>query len=247
MQIGIVPISSMNYFRFQSLLLAYCFLAASCEQKKNQEKVPAKDTVSLQAPDTSSPAATAPQGLNAEEVQKKLLRLLKQKYITGDMTMAGSAKEAIKMKSGDYTGDGLTDYFITATLINEGADWNSPLNFFYRSEDESISELRFKENGFGDLYLEADTVKTGDIKGKTYLLVGSSPPELSAGESVDVGFQLKGNTIIFHPPSLKKMNLVRNKLQKQVRKNEDAFFNRGEHEEGSGEEGEEQEESGPGN
>ena len=221
---------------FLILLSGSVFCFSSCSSKDGTETQNA-DTTNTGTADTSrsdtsaqTPAAAAGSELSDKEAEKMIRDFIQRKHLKNSEENLND----LTISSGDYSGDGIRDYFACAFIGPEGTDNSLVSYYFLPSESKKVEEISISpsiSSGIINLnQIEVKSIQKDLIKGKAVFSAGEidfSASDDGGGlisEDVDVEFRISGNDMEFTPESLKKMKKANNRVKEQeARQNEKRY------------------------
>jgi hypothetical protein len=138
----------------------------------------------------SSKSANSPFSLTKDEANKRMQSFLQENH--EKYSNYGEVQE-IELTGGNYTSDGVLDYFCVVHFY-PGGDWVYPLNFFYESDKDKVRELTF---GNGPEILKTialDNISERRLKGKAIMWLATSGVDFAKRE-IDAEFIIEGNKV----------------------------------------------------
>jgi len=149
--------------------------------------------------------------LTKDEATKRMQSFLQENH--EKYSNYGEVQE-IELTGGNYTSDGVLDYFCVVHFY-PGGDWVYPLNFFYESDKDKVRELTF---GNGPEILQTialDNISEGRLIGKAIMWLATSGVDFAKRE-IDAEFTLQGNKIFVNIKYLPLLSKAEKEILKEL-------------------------------
>ncbi len=178
---------------------------------------------SLLADTTSSAAIDKGAEKSNEEAEKIILAFIKRKHLNS----SEMAINDFKLVGGDYSGDGLKDFFSVAFIGMEGFDFPEPHYFYLSSEKNQAEEITVTPSqlksfkNFGGI--NPSSIQKDLISAEVDFYSANSVEDIIS-ERTKADFTVSGSDIIFNAESLNKMKKADRIVQANWAKKQEQMY-----------------------
>jgi hypothetical protein len=208
----------MNYslakraFLFLVVLLSLTACSPATEKKGNNKETSKQPVIANEKPLPSEEKKTS-------KTKDEVLTLVKD-YIKKNkrkLSIEGEIQEYLCV-GGDYSGDGLNDFFVTVTYF-PGGDFVYPEYFFYSSDSEEVSVLKVANSLDKSVHenihwIQAKRIEKGKVIGKALLMMAWSVEEDFNAE-VPCSFAIENNKIVIDKSHSQAFNRANKRIVTQ--------------------------------
>jgi hypothetical protein len=182
-------------FLFLGVVLSLTACSPTVEKKEND-----KDTSKQPVIDSEKPLP--PEVKKKSKTKDEVLALVKD-YIKKNkrkLSIEGEIQDYVCV-GGDYSGDGLTDFFVTVTYY-PGGDFVYPEYFFYSSDADEVNALKVANTLDKSVHenihwIHAKRLEKGKIVGKAFLMMAWNMEE-DFNADVPCSFAIENNKIVIN-------------------------------------------------